>query len=71
MKYLVVVERGESSWGAHLPDLPGCVAAAATRDEVLSLIRDAIDLHVDALRERGQPVPEARSEVEFVDVEAA
>ena len=42
-RYMVVVERGETSWGAHVPDLPGCVAVGETREEVLRLIREAID----------------------------
>src|SRR3972149_5812436 len=50
IKYMVVIERGESSWGAHVPDLPGCIAVAETRDEVISLIREAIVLHIDSFR---------------------
>ena len=68
---MVVIERGESSWGAHVPDLPGCAAVGETRDEVVGLIREAIALHMDALRRDGLPVPKPTSEGEFVDVEAA
>ncbi len=68
---MVVIERGESSWGAHVPDLPGCVAVGETRGEVVSLIREAITLHIDGLRHEGVPVPKPTSEGEFVDVEAA
>ena len=68
---MVVIERGESSWGAHVPDLPGCAAVGETRDEVVGLIREAIALHIDALRRDGLPVPKPTSEGEFVDVEAA
>lgn len=68
MRYIVVIERGDASWGAHVPDLPGCIAVGESRDEVVQLIRDAIDLHIDALRDEGAPVPEPRSEVELVDV---
>jgi predicted RNase H-like HicB family nuclease len=71
MRYMVVVERGESTWGAHVPDLPGCVAVGETRAEVMSLIRDAIAMHIEGLREAGLPVPKPISEGEFVDVEAA
>lgn len=71
MRYMVVIERGESSWGAHVPDLPGCVAVGETRDEVIGLIREAVALHVDGLRREGLPVPKPSSEGEFVDVEAA
>jgi predicted RNase H-like HicB family nuclease len=71
MEYLVVVEKGKSSYGAHVPDLPGCVAAGETRREVLKLIREAIKLHIDALRESGQPIPEPNSKSEVVKVRAA
>jgi len=70
-RYMVVVERGETSWGAHVPDLPGCVAVAETRDEVLRLIRGAIEFHIDGLRQDGLPVPTPSSEGEFVEVGAA
>ncbi len=71
MRYMVVVERGEKSWGAHVPDLPGCVAAGSTREEVLRLIREAMDYHIEGLRKDGVPVPEPSSESEFVEVTAA
>jgi len=71
MRYMVVVERGEKSWGAHVPDLPGCVAVGETRDEVLQLIREAIDFHIDGLRQDGLPVPAPSSDSEFVEVTAA
>ena len=71
MRYMVVIERGESSWGAHVPDVPGCVAVGETRDEVIGLIREGIALHIDELRRTGLPVPRPSSEGEFVDVEAA
>ena len=45
MRYLVVIEKGKSSWGAHVPDLPGCIVVAETREEVVELIREAIDFH--------------------------
>ena len=51
MRYLVVLERGEQSWGAHVPDLPGCIAVGETREEVMQLIREAIDLHIESLRQ--------------------
>ena len=70
-RYMVVVERGETSWGAHVPDLPGCVAVGETREEVVRLIAEAISLHIAELRRDGLPVPKPTSEGEFVDVEAA
>lgn len=71
MRYLVVVEQGPKSFGAYVPDLPGCVAAADTREEVLSLIREAIEFHIEGLRQDGQPIPPASSSSEVVDVQAA
>jgi predicted RNase H-like HicB family nuclease len=70
-RYMVIVERGDSSWGAHVPDLPGCIAVGETREEVLDLIREAINLHIDGLKREGSPVPRPSSEGEFVEVEAA
>jgi len=70
-RYMVVVERGQTSWGAHVPDLPGCVAVGETREEVLQLIREAIEFHIDGLRQDGLPVPTPSSEGEFVEVGAA
>ena len=71
MRYLVVIERGKTSWGAHVPDLPGCIAAGETREEVVELIREAIDIHIESLRQDGIPVPSPSSEGEFVEVTAA
>jgi predicted RNase H-like HicB family nuclease len=70
LKYAVVVERGETSFGAYVPDLPGCIAAANTKEEVLKLIHEAIEFHVEGLREDGQPVPEPSSSIEYVEVAA-
>ncbi|MDA1312909.1 MAG: type II toxin-antitoxin system HicB family antitoxin [Acidobacteria bacterium] len=71
MRYRVVIERGEKSWGARVPDLPCCVAAGDTRDEVLQLVREAIDLHIEGLRQEGICVPPPSSECEFVEISAA
>ena len=70
MRYMVVIERGEASWGAHVPDLPGCVAVGETRDDVLQLIREAIHFHIDGLKEDGLAVPTPSSEGEVVEVGA-
>mgnify|MGYP001547699386 CR=1 FL=1 len=70
MKYAVIIEQGPTSYGAHVPDLPGCVAAAETRDEVILLIKQAIELHIEDLKNKGEAVPLASSSIEFVDVAA-
>ena len=71
MRYLVVVEEGQSSFGVYAPDLPGCVAVGETREEALALIRDAIDFHIEGLKKAGQPIPRPSSTAEVVDVHAA
>lgn len=71
MCYLVVVEEGPKSFGAYVPDLPGYVAAGESREEVLALIREAIEFHLDGLKEDGQPIPPPSSSSEVVEVEAA
>ena len=53
MKYMVVIEKGESGYGAHVPDLPGCIAAAETREKVIELIKDAIEFHIEGLIKAG------------------
>jgi len=70
MRYAVVIENSESGFGAYVSDLPGCVAAAPTRQQVVRLIQEAIEFHIEGLREGGQPVPKPSSSVEFVDVAA-
>ena len=71
MKYLVIIEKGESSYGAYVPDLPGCVAVGDSEDEVRSLIREAIAFHIDGLREDGQPIPSPAVRIEYIDVQPA
>ena len=58
MSYAVVIEKGETSYGAYVPDLPGCVAVGETREEVEVLIREAIQFHLEMLQEEGFPIPE-------------
>jgi len=71
MQYLVVIEKGESSFGAYVPDLPGCIAAAQSEDEVRQLIKEAIEFHIEGLRESGEPVPLPSSSGAVVEVGAA
>lgn len=70
MQYLVVIEQGNSSFGAYVPDLPGCIAAADTREEVAALIQEAIELHIEDLKAKGHQVPSAHSSGELVSVDA-
>jgi predicted RNase H-like HicB family nuclease len=70
MQYLVVIERGPTSYGAYVPDLPGCVAVGESREEVETLIQEAIEFHIEGLRTDGQPVPEPKSTSQFVRVDA-
>jgi len=71
IRYMVVIERGETSWGTHVPDLPGCLAVGETREGVRQLIREAIEFHIDGLKQEGLPVPVPTSEGAFVEVGAA
>ncbi len=71
MKYMVVIEKGVGSYGAHVPDLPGCIAVGQSREEVLGLIKEAIELHIEGLKEAGEPVPMPSSFSEYVSVDAA
>ena len=60
-RYLVIYEQGPDSWGAYLPDLPGCVAVGSTRHEVERLIGEAVEAHIDVLRSEGLAVPQPSS----------
>ncbi|CUS04624.2 putative integron gene cassette protein [Candidatus Promineifilum breve] len=69
-EYMVVIEQGVDGFGAYVPDLPGCVAVGDTREEVLTLIQEAITFHLELLREDGLPIPQPHSESEYVAVTA-
>ena len=70
MKYTVVIEEGPKSFGAYVPDLPGCVAVGESRTEVVQLIQEAMELHLQSLQEQGERIPPPASSVEFVNVGA-
>ena len=59
MKYAIVIEKGQSNYSAYVPDLPGCVATGVTVEETESLLREAIELHLEGMREDGLPIPPA------------
>jgi predicted RNase H-like HicB family nuclease len=58
MPYTIIIEKGETTYGAYVPDLPGCIAVGETREEVLELMSEAIEFHLEDLRERGEIIPE-------------
>jgi len=66
--YTVIYERGERNWSAFVPDLPGCIATAKTREQLEGQIREAIEFHIEGLRLLGQPVPEPTIEAAKVSV---
>jgi len=70
MTYTVNFEQGATSWGATVPDLPGCIAVAESLDELRELIREAIGHHIEMLREDGIPVPPPVTKSETVEVAA-
>jgi predicted RNase H-like HicB family nuclease len=70
MRYAVVIEKAENNYSAYVPDLPGCVATGATVAEAETQIREAIEFHLDGLRDDGVPIPPASSQVEYIDVVA-
>jgi predicted RNase H-like HicB family nuclease len=70
VRYPIVIEKAESNYAAYVPDLPGCVATGQTREETEQQIREAIELHLRGMREDGLPIPEAVSQVEYVEVPA-
>jgi predicted RNase H-like HicB family nuclease len=70
MRYAVVIEKAENNYSAYIPDLPGCVATGATVAEAETQIREAIEFHLDGLREDGVAIPPPSSQVEYIDVVA-
>jgi predicted RNase H-like HicB family nuclease len=67
-RYLVVIEKADSTYSAYSPDLPGCVARGRTREEVEERMREAIAFHLEGLREDGLPLPEPQSSAAYVAV---
>jgi predicted RNase H-like HicB family nuclease len=69
MRYLAIIEQGQNSWGAYVPDLSGCVAVARTRAGVIRRIREAVELHLDELRRAGEPLPRPCAQGVLVDAD--
>lgn len=70
MRYAIVVEKIKNNYSAYVPDLPGCVATGQTVQETENEIREAIEFHIEGLREDGLPVPQPVSIVEYLEVAA-
>ena len=70
MRYAVVIEEAGSNFSAYVPDLPGCVATGATVEETEQAIREAIEFHLEGMREDGDPIPPPSSRVDYVEVAA-
>jgi predicted RNase H-like HicB family nuclease len=69
-RYAIVIEKAEHNFAAYAPDLPGCIATGATREETEQLMREAIELHLAGLLEDGLPIPSPTSTVDYVELEA-
>ncbi len=67
MKYAIIIERGPSNYSAYVPDLPGCISTGKTVEEVRRHIQEAIEFHLDGMREDGLPIPPATTVCEYVE----
>jgi len=70
LKYAIVIEKAAGNYSAYVPDLPGCVATGETVEETETGIREAIELHLEGMREDGLPIPTPQSKVEYIDITA-
>jgi len=70
MRYAVVIENAGANFSAYVPDLPGCVATGTSVDEVQREIREAIEFHLEGLREDGDAIPEPSSSVQYIEIAA-
>ena len=68
MRHAVAIEKSETGFGAYVPDLPGCVAVGETLAEIEALIREAVEFHLDGLREDGLTVPQPSAVADYVEV---
>lgn len=67
-EYLVVVEKAETNYSAYSPDLPGCVATGDSKEETLQLMREAIAMHLEGLKEEGLPIPSPSTSADYIAV---
>jgi len=70
MRYAVVFEKSATGYGAYVPDLPGCVATGKTLDEAKQLIREAVEMHLEGMREDGERIPEPSTITDYITVSA-
>ena len=68
MNYVVVYEKSDTGWAAYVPDLPGVVTTGKTRAEVRSLIQEAIEIHLDGMKEDRLPIPKPSAETEIISI---
>ena len=68
-KYAIVIERGEHNLSAYVPDLPGCITTGRTNKEIERNIREAIELHLEGLRQDGEPIPEPHTAVAYIELQ--
>jgi predicted RNase H-like HicB family nuclease len=71
VKFAVVFEKAESNWAAYVPDLPGCITTGSTLQETKRNIHEAVSLHLEAMREVGEPIPAPTTDIDFVELEPA
>lgn len=67
-RFLVIIEKGDTSYGAYCPDLPGCVAVGKTREEVEQNMREAIAMHIQGMMEENEPIPMSHNDAEYMDI---
>ena len=71
MGYAVIIERGKNSYGAYVPDLPGCIAVGDTPEKVRILIQEAIEFHLEGLQEDGESIPQPSSSIEYIEAKVS
>jgi predicted RNase H-like HicB family nuclease len=70
-RYAIVIEHGEHNLSAYVPDLPGCVTTGRTVEEIERNMKEAIEFHLEGMREDGDPIPEPHTDVAYVELQSA
>lgn len=68
MRYAIVIEKTANGFSGYVPDLPGCIAAGRDLRETEKLIREAIEFHLDGMRQHGEQIPEPSAVAEYVNI---